>query len=110
MAFGVFNQTVRLSRPVLGEYVGGVWKDYPPMQFNIQSSVQPASSSDLKLLPEGRRLDARYTLYSTQKIQEQDEVLLFGQWYEILHVSVWQNKILPHHMAVAVKKQQEGVT
>lgn len=110
MAFGIFNQTVRMRRPVLGEYVGGVWTDYPPIETSIQTSVQPVQPSKLQLLPEGRRLDARFTLYSKQEIKEQDEVLLRGTWYEVLHVAPWQNGILPHYMGIAVKKQQEGAT
>lgn len=110
MAFGLFNQTVRVRRPVLGEYVGGVWTEYPPLETSIQTSVQPVQPSKLQLLPEGRRLDARFTLYSKQEIREQDEVLLRGTWYEVLHVAPWQNGILPHFMGIAVKKQQEGTT
>lgn len=110
MAFGIFNQTVRMQRPVLGEYVDGVWVDYPPIQLTVKSSVQPVTPSKLQLLPEGRRLDARFTMYSKDELREQDEVFLRGAWYEILHVAPWQNGILPHYMAIAAKKQQEGTT
>ena len=110
MAFSVFNQTVRLQRPVLGEYIDGIWTEYPPIETEVQTSVQPVTPSQLQLLPEGRRLFAKFTLYSKQELREQDNVYLRGAWYEILHVAPWQNKILPHYMAIAVKKQQEGTT
>lgn len=110
MAFAEFNQKLEIMRPPLGEYILGVWTEYPPALVVVQSSVQPVSPSQVQLLPEGRRIDARFTLYSTEPLKEQDEVKLFGAWYEILHVARWQNKIISHYMGIAVKKQQEGVT
>ena len=110
MAFSVFNQTLDLKRPGSGEYVGGVWQESAPLTLSIRSSVQPSKESDLKLLPEGRRLDASFVLYSRDEIIEQDVVTLFGAPYEVLHVGRWQNRILPHYKAIAVKMQQENVT
>ena len=110
MAFSVFNQTLVLTRDAGGAYVDGLWHESPPLTLSIRASVQPAGESELKLLPEGRRLDASFTLYSRSEIREQDQVVLFGAPYEVLRVARWQNRILPHYKAIAVKMQQENVT
>lgn len=110
MAFRVFNQPIQMRRPVQGTYVRGVWTDFPPVVGVLQTSVQPVTPSQLQLLPEGRRLHAKFTLFSRDEIQEGDEVLILGTWYEVLGVAPWQNGILPHYLGIAVKKQQENVT
>lgn len=110
MAFSVFNQSLTLLRPGADAYVGGLWQEDAASPVSIRSSVQPTKESDLKLLPEGRRLFASFTLYSKTEIKEEDRVELFGSMYEVLHVARWQNRILPHYKAIAVKMQEETVT
>lgn len=110
MAFSIFNKPIALDRYAPGAYIDGVWVKGAVTSLVLQTSVQPTKPSDLQRLPEGRRLEVSFTLYSKQLIQESDEVVLYGARYEVLHVATWQNGILPHYMAIAVKMQEERVT
>lgn len=110
MAFNVFNQTLTLQRTGPGGYTGGLWQEGTSGQVSIRSSVQPSSPKELQLLPEGRREAGAFTLYSKTEIRLEDVVMLFGDPYEILKVEIWQNRILPHYKAIAVKMQKEGET
>lgn len=105
-----YNQIISAMRPMQGEYVDGIWVEYPGMTFSLSTSVQPTRPSDVLLLPEGRRVEASYTLYSKQKVLEKDQVVIKGSRYEILHVGPWKNGLINHFKSVAVKMQEEGVT
>lgn len=97
-----------VSRPLQGQWVNGQWVESPAQKLALRGSVQPAGASDLKLLPEGRRTERSYTLYSSSRMIEGDKTTLFGEEYEILAVEVWQNGLIPHYKAVATKQQKEG--
>ena len=105
MAFPVFNRTITGQRLVGGSYVDGLWVEVPPLAIAIQTSVQAPRDSDLQRLPEGRRTERAYVLYSTQVILEADIFTIYGEPYEVLHVAVWQNNIIPHYKAIAVKME-----
>jgi hypothetical protein len=114
MAFAEFNQLLSATRPQQGQYVDGIWVDSPKSNYTLSTSVQPISPTDVEmfgaLLPEGRRVNNSFSLYSTQEMQLWDQVLIRGSWYEILYVAPWQNNIVPHYKAIAVKMQEEGRT
>lgn len=105
MALARFNQTIQGRRARKGEYVGGIWRRGVEERITIQTSVQPSPEKDLALLPEGRRLNAAYTLYSRTEIIEGDIVKLYGADYEVLRVAVWRNGVQPHYRAIATKMQ-----
>lgn len=109
MAFSQFNQPVTGFRRAPGSYVNGDWVAGASVALLIQASVQPASDKDLKLLPEGRREEAAYAIYSRTEIRNADIFVLFGFEHEVLQVAVWQNRVLPHYKAIAVRMQEAGV-
>ena len=74
----------------------------------LRGSVQPAKGDDLKLLPEGRREEATVSVYTRDDIRNGDLLTIRGDVYEVLNVQVWDNNILPHRQALAVKMQTEG--
>ena len=106
MAFAQFNQPVTGTRPQGGAYIGGIWVAAPAVPVTSRTSVQAPRDSDLQLLPEGRRADRSYVLYSKQPILEADVYSIYGEPYEVLHVAVWQNRVIPHYKAIAVKMNE----
>lgn len=105
-----FNQNIPAMRPLQGEYIDGIWVEVPPSTFTLSASIQPTKESDVKLLPEGRRTFAKFTLYSKQEVKEMDQVVIRGDLYEILHTGPWQNGVINHYKSIAVKMQKEGET
>lgn len=108
MARPRFNQPIRCRRARRGdegEYVGGIWREGVPEVITLQTSVQPAGDKHLALLPEARRVNAAYALYSRTEVLEGDIVEIYGADYEVLRVMIWQNGVQPHYQAVATKMQ-----
>lgn len=106
MAFVEFNQTVTGVRRAAGTYINGVFVHGEESALSIKSSVQPASEIELRLLPEARREAGAYSLRSESEIRNGDIFTLFGDEYEVLRLQVWQNGVIPHYMAVAVRMKQ----
>lgn len=108
MAFAQFNQSISGSRKpaAAGVYVNGIWHPAPLEPITLHTSVQPTKPSDLELLPEGRRIDRSYTFYSREVVVEGDVLTVAGLPYEVLHVEVWQNRVIPHYKAIAVKMNE----
>ena len=108
--FAVFNQTVSGTRASgAGDYDTPDGSYNPPARvaIGIQSSVQPSPDKELKLLPEGRRTDGAYSLRSATEIREGDIFSIYGNDHEVLKVQVWQNGIIPHYMAIAVRMHND---
>lgn len=112
-AFNVFRKTIVLKRPAAGDYnTSGEWVEGAVTQSNIKASVQPATTEDLQSLPENRRQLGAYRLYSDTAFQpvtedgaNPDVVEINGEDYEIAQVMPWQNGVVPHYKAIAVRVQ-----
>jgi hypothetical protein len=97
-----------------GEYVNG---DFIPSGgidvFTIIASCQPATQRDLEALPEGRRNNDSYVLYTDTELftaevslaKNPDIVELFGEEYEVAGVSRWRNNI-EYYRVLVIKKVQ----
>lgn len=106
MALG--RKLVRRIQFAGGEYVAGEWTNGTPVRADISASVQPARGGDLELVPEGRRHEKSYRLYTTSTFtdtpgSQPDRVLLFGEEYEVVHSQRWDSGLIPHVKAIAVK-------
>ena len=108
MAFAIFNQIIPAVRPGPGSVTGGRYIPGPQVPILVRGSVQPTKGEDLKLLPEGRREEATVSVYTRDDIRNGDLLTIRGDVYEVLNVQVWDNNILPHRQALAVKMQTEG--
>lgn len=112
-AFNVFRKPLTVKRPSGGSYVNGVWvDDTAPTETTVQASVQPATTEDLQSLPEARRQLGAYRIYSTTKFQSLEEdvnnpdiVVIGGFDFEVAQVQPWQNGVIPHYKAIAVRVQ-----
>lgn len=113
--FDVFRQPVTVTRAGQGAWVEGVWVPGSEETLSVLASIQPVTPEDLQMLPEGRRLDARYALFSDTELngalegsgQDPDRVTLFGEDHEIAAVGRWRNNVINHYRYVALRSQPE---
>jgi hypothetical protein len=109
------NFILSIRRLASGQYVDGTWTTEAEIApFDIIASVQPLTPKEMKTLPEGRRNSQAYRIYTdielhTTRHQNPDRVQLFGEEFEILSVEVWQNQIISHYKAIAIKVEQPAV-
>lgn len=110
--FGVFRKPVTVTRPAQGSFVNGIWVDGTTTTLTIDASVQPANTNDLQSLPENRRTLGVYVLYSDvpfqsaiENKQNPDIVKINGEDYEIAKSMPWQNDVVSHYKAMAVRVQ-----
>ena len=73
--FEVFRKTYTVTRVAAGDYVDGKWVEGATSTFTIQASLQPAKPKEMEMLPEGRRNQETYKLYSDTQLRtvEEDE-------------------------------------
>lgn len=75
--------------------------------FTITASVQPLRPSDLEALPEGRRENSAFRLYTndallTVESLNPDQVEIYGERYEVIGHAPWQNNVINHHKYIAM--------
>ena len=113
MAFAEFNKTLMGFRRAPGEYVRGVWVEGERIAITLRTSVQPVSFKDqeslVKRLPEGTRIGSAFNLFTTGDVQQKDIFVISGFEHEVMILDDWDNGIVPHRKAVAVRMQTEGV-
>lgn len=111
--FNAFRKSLTVKRPASGSYVNGVWvASAAATEITIKASVQPASTEEMETLPEARRAQGVYTLFSSTKFQSLQEntnnpdiVVINSQDYEIMRCEPWQNGLLNHYKALAARVQ-----
>ena len=112
-----FRKTITVKRAGSGSYdqsedVGFFKKNSLDSNFSIQASVQPATGSDTKLLPENRREDEAFKLFTSTELfpaekgnsGNADVVVLNGSDYEVVKVLPWQNSVIPHYKVFVAKR------
>ena len=100
-----FRRSLSITRKGVGSYnsVTGLHQDGMPDTVSIKASIQPATVDDLKSLPEGRRTDGAYKLYSDDLIKVEDIFEINGDSYEVAMCEPWSNGVVNHYKAIAVK-------
>lgn len=95
--FEIFRVPVALYRKAAGTYVNGIWVEGVETTINITASIQPTTGEEMLSLPEGRRQRKTYSLFTSSRVytvQDQtnpDQLVIFGERYEVIKVEVWQN-------------------
>lgn len=81
--------------------------------FTIENAgVQPVSGNELKVLPEGLRDKISYRIITTTEVRglkegtddAGDKVMLYGDWFRIVRVEIWDTGVQSHYNAIAVKE------
>lgn len=95
--FEIFRIPVSLYRKSGGAYVNGIWVEGSETLIPITASIQPTTGEDLLSLPEGRRNKKTYSLFTSTDVnlivsgKNPDQVVIFGERYEVVRVEPWQN-------------------
>lgn len=109
-----FNQPVTVLRSRPGGYgENGLWVEPEATRETVQTSLQPVGPEDMALLPEGRREQGAYALYTREPINtaregvNADRVLINGRAYECLLAESWQNGLIPHYRSIVVLEGEQ---
>ena len=113
--FEIFRQPITIYRQAPGAYVNGIWVEGVEQAIPITASVQPTTGEEMLSIPEGRRNRKSYALYTSSLIEvihgfnnsiNPDQVVIYGERYEVVRVEVWQNNppvfgIVNHYKFIA---------
>jgi len=80
--------------------------------LEIEASIQPATGSDMKLLPENRREEETTKLYTDTRLigiirgsgMNPDIIIIDGDDYEVVSVYPWSNGVIDHYKVLASKR------
>ena len=89
----------------------GRYTEGTPTALTITASVQPLTADEMQLLPEGRRADESFRLYTDTRLltanrvtnKNADIITIDGTRYEVLSCETWQNTIINHYKAIVSK-------
>ena len=113
MHSAIFRKPVTVKRLTPGAYVNGFWVEGTESTVTIRASIQPASSADLKLLPEGKTLGGVYKVFTNEALtvaiegtnQNGDRLTIGGSDYEVTTPIIWDNGIIPHNEYLVTRVQ-----
>lgn len=103
------RKLLTITRAGTGSYTNGLWVDGAPVVFTLRGSVQPATAKQMLSLPEGRRQSSAYMIYTSTLLRtveggrQPDRLTIGGAVYEVVNVAEWQNQVISHYEAMAVK-------
>lgn len=103
-----FRRPLTAKRTGSGSYVAGMWTEGLQTEFEILASVQPASPTDMQMLPAGRRsqfafkLFTNTQLFTADKLQNADRVVINGEEYTVVVSNSWQN-FMPHYQVLVTR-------
>jgi hypothetical protein len=110
LAMGLFKTTAITVIPrASGAFTKGRWGESDGVSYTIYESWQPASQTDIQMLPEGRRLGSHYKFYSSVKLdsglsgKNPDRVQVSGVTYEITAVAPYQNGLINHYKYIVTE-------
>ena len=74
--------------------------------------MQPASPEDMKELPEGRRSDEVFKLYTSTRLytvtdQNPDYLVIDSEKYEVVSVGKYQSGVINHYKVLIAKKAKD---
>jgi len=83
-------------------------------QTTIYASVQPTTPDDLQILPEGRRQNKSYKLFTSSNLkdlqsQNPDQLEIDGERFEVIKVEKWSNNIINHYAAIVTRLEDQPI-
>jgi len=105
------RQPLTVERSIGGTMDHGRYTEGTPTTLGITASIQPLQPDEMQLLPEGRRPEESFRLYTDTQLltanratnKNADIVTIAGTQYEVLSCATWQNEIIPHYKAIVSK-------
>lgn len=106
-----FRKTFTITRHDAGSYVEGVWVEGSESDIDIQASAQPLRPDEVQLLPEARRNEQAFKIYTDAPLQiaepgdstNSDKITIDGEVFELISVAPNQSDVINHYKAIAVK-------
>jgi len=100
----VTRKTISGATIVDGYRVAGT-----PTSSTIQASVQPLTPHEVEQLPEGRRNQKNFWLFTDTELnmktaENPDLVTIDGEDFEVMKVHPWQNGVISHFKILVMKK------
>ncbi len=95
--FEIFRIPLTIYRQGITTYVNGIPQTPSETAIAITASVQPTTGEEMLSIPEGRRNRKSYALFTSTKVEvihtgaNPDQIVIYGERYEIIRVEIWQN-------------------
>ena len=95
------HTAITVKRTLKGTNIGGVKAEGVSSDFTITGSLQPPSSRDIQMLPEGSHYTTLYKIYSKNYVpqdssHETDVFLIDGKELRTIVYKDWRNNIINH--------------
>jgi hypothetical protein len=90
--------TYTVTRMAADSYVDGLKVDGSTSTFTIRAGVQPATSQEIQMLPEGARTEETLTVYTSTALKtggegaatERDRISIDGGVWDVKAVQTWR--------------------
>lgn len=112
--FAIFRRCIKVRRtaePTLDSATGR-YTEGEESEIKINASCQPLSRSEIEFLPEGRREEHAYKIYTNTELRalqdgtNPDKVVIDGQDYEVYSRLPWANSIINHYKFLVMKVKE----
>jgi len=115
--FSIFSSAYTVKRKAAGVYTNGRWVEGVETTFTIQGDLQTLAQEEMQSLPEGRRINQTFKLYTETLLNpvidengtpktNGDIVMVDNQRYEVIAVYPYQ-KFLLNHYKIAIQKVEQ---
>ena len=110
--FDSFRKSVTIRRKSTGAYINYKWvEDTTPVDIIIQASVQPVGANEMQQLPEGRRTNETFKMYTDIKLrtvdeQNPDDLFIDGERFEVISVASYQSNVINHYKIIIQKTSE----
>jgi hypothetical protein len=101
--FAEFLQTVTYETNATGSYVKGVFVPGAASQSSISAIIQPIPSEDLKMAPEGFRVDNSIQVKTESDLAIQGKIIIGSETFIIKMKRNWQSSIFDHFVYWCIK-------
>jgi len=104
-----FRRPIPLKTYAPGTLVKGKFTQGIATLSSVQASVQPATPNDVLTLPELRRNDKAYVLFTSTSLNmvngniNPDRVTIDGEEFEVITKNPWNNGVINHFRYVVTK-------
>lgn len=111
------NKILTVRRIGQGSYdqtdeVGFFKKNSADEIFTIKCSIQPITGSETKLLPENRREETAFKIFTSTELKcaekgdsgNSDIIEISGVDYEVVKVIPWQNSVIDYYKVIIQKR------
>ena len=113
--FDEFRKQISCIRKDAGAYnIDGIWVEGAETPFEIIGDIQTLSQFELDQLPEGRRLNKSFRIYSEIRLNDlnnknPDIILINGERFEVLSSYPHQEHNVIDHFKTIIQKVEQGL-